>query len=58
MARLKAHHVDFNTLTVVGKHNVGHTAGDAISSGGGIAFYSVYPAGKANDTVTHRCVIW
>ncbi len=26
MARLKAHHVDFNTLTVVGKHNVGHAA--------------------------------
>lgn len=24
MALLKAHHVEFNTLTVVGKHNVGH----------------------------------
>lgn len=26
MARLKAHHVDFNTLIVVGKHNVGYAA--------------------------------
>ncbi|MGS9064266.1 anaerobic sulfatase maturase, partial [Salmonella enterica subsp. enterica serovar Infantis] len=26
MARLKAHHFDFNTLTVVVKHNVGHAA--------------------------------
>ena len=48
MALLKAHKVEFNTLTVVGKHNVDHAREVYDFAGGGFPLYSVYPAGGAD----------